>query len=286
MMKNLISTFTSLALSFCIVGCASTGNQLGVPDNTTLSNITIHSSDYIKIKDLTVNVKVYKPNAQATAKPAVILLSGCDGKLSEGGETLRANLLRKGVVVAELQSIQAHGNACNARTITGRQRATETFKARDALVASGLANEDNVGLLGFSHGGWAISVAIFNEGDGTYNPKVTKPFKTAVALYPFCQMGESSNYVNKTDTLMLVSRSDKWTPADYCRSLKEYIDDNKASKKFHVVDFVNATHAWDVNYSARYIQTNQGLQFMQYNAEVTKASIKMANEWFEAHLSF
>ena len=90
-------------------------------------------------------------------------------------------------------------------------------QARDAFVAAaylrGVPNvrADRIGVIGFSHGGWAVLKAVLQD---TVRQEDAKPFVAAVAFYPGCERPGSAL---ATDTLILIGDADDWTPVEHCR---------------------------------------------------------------------
>jgi dienelactone hydrolase len=261
-----------------LAAAALTGCATYVPADGP-SNLSVTTFNGKLNKDVRTSVVLHIPAQQAPHKPAVILMTGCDGFVTDGARGLTAALMREGVLVAELKSIEAHGNTCPRPTINGSQRAEEAFKTRDALVARGLATEENVGLLGFSHGGWAISNAIF--------PSNKTPFAAAVSFYPGCQTMETANLNLKTPTLILTGSADDWAPTKPCERMAEAAADQTSDKSMtiKIVEFKGATHAFDHNAPGRYMQTKFGTSsFLQYDGAAATKSMELSMAWFTEHL--
>ena len=69
---------------------------------------------------------------------------------------------------------------------------------------------DRIGVIGFSHGGWAVLKAVLAD---TARQDRALPFAAAIAFYPGCDAPASPLV---TDTLILIGDADDWTPAARC----------------------------------------------------------------------
>lgn len=239
-----------------------------------------------------IPVKLHMPDKQLASKPAVIYLSGCDGSISSGGRTVIKKLTALGVLVAELQSVGTGSrfwqNACTAQqgSLTGSQRAEEAYLTKDELVRRGHANEDNIGIVGFSHGGWTISYTMFMDGTANYSTEGKTPFSAAVAFYPYCQTNDSATFNLRTPTLMMGGAKDDWTPWERCTHLARTA--KRSSTHDHPLEMVlyqNAPHSWDNLKPFRNGPTHrpEGAN-LWHDKEATEDSIKRAMNWFEKYL--
>jgi dienelactone hydrolase len=249
----------------------------------------IELQNILTVRKDSVTVELHAPKKQLQSKPAVIFMGGCDGSVSDGAKVVIKSLVDRGVLVAELKSLRIWGRSANACTgekgaLEGWQRAEEAYRARDELVKRGLANEENVGLVGFSHGGWAISYAVFLNSTVTYETKNFKPFKAAVAFYPWCQE-DSLSHDLRTPTLMLIGAKDTWTPLDRCTRLEERA--KKAGthdQPLELVVYENASHSYDNDKPRRSAPTGKGFADLWYDKEATDDSLARTMAWFEKYM--
>jgi dienelactone hydrolase len=239
-----------------------------------------------------ISVKLHMPDRQPASKPAVIYLSGCDGSITSGGRTVIKKLTALGVLVAELRSLGTGSrfwqNACTAQQgfLTGSQRAEEAYLTKDELVRRGHANENNIGIVGFSHGGWTISYTMFMDDTATYSTKGKTPFSAAVAFYPYCQTNDSETFNLRTPTLMMGGAKDDWTPWERCTHLARMA--KLSSTHDHPLEMVlyeNASHSWDSEKPFRHVPTHkpEGAN-LWYDKEASEDSIKRTMDWFEKYL--
>lgn len=274
----IMRTVLAIILAAFLSACASVP-----PDGPT--NFSIVQFNGKANKDERIPVKLHLPTTQLPSKPAVVLMGGCDGSVSDGARALIELLNGAGVVVAELRSIDVSGSACTRVSLLGVQRAEQAYRVRDALVERGLADEGNVGLLGFSHGGWAITHAMYADTTSMYSTEYKKPFAAAVAFYPHCQTLDVRKYDLKTPTLILSGVNDTWTPVEVCERM---IDLTKAQSTGNVelslVKYQNATHSFDNNKPARTVPTMKGESYLAYDRDATKDAISRTMEWFAKNL--
>jgi dienelactone hydrolase len=151
--------------------------------------------------------------------PAVVMLHGCGGIYSRGGDR---NLRHKqwqqafnaeGYVVLEVDSFSTRGvtEICTRRdrpvTVTGERR-------RDALAGlaflRGVAvvDPDRIALVGWSNGGSTVLATM--EGNGE------KGFRAAVAFYPGCRLSLGRDLRLDGPLLVLHGALDDWTPPGQC----------------------------------------------------------------------
>jgi dienelactone hydrolase len=89
-------------------------------------------------------------------------------------------------------------------------QALDAFNAANYLRAQPNVIAERIGVIGFSHGDWAVLKAVL---DNTMKEAASKPFIAAVAFYPYCDPPQSAL---RTDTLILIGEADDRTPADLC----------------------------------------------------------------------
>lgn len=238
-----------------------------------------------------VPVKVHIPTARPKNLPLVIYMSGCNGTPTDGARTIIDELVRRSVAVAELESLSMWGRFYDACTtndgLTGAQRAEEAYRTRDELVKRGIAKIDNVGLFGNSHGGWAITYAMFLDPTPKYDTTSSTPFAAAVAWYPYCQTNDSPTFANRTATLLLGGGRDTWTHWSRCRHLeRQTMRATGSHAPLELVLYEEATHSWDSQRPPRTFASNQGDTYLEHNSAVTADSVSRTLSWFEQHLKF
>ena len=116
-------------------------------------------------------------------------------------------------------------------------QARDAFDAAAYLRARPDLHIGRVGVIGFSHGGWAVLKAVLA---GIARPPNDPPFAAAFAYYPGC---DPPNSPLETDTLILIGSADDWTPAARCRRWRDMVNPNGHTLDMTV--YPGAFHAFD-----------------------------------------
>jgi len=218
---------------------------------------------------------LYKPEGEGTF-PAVIVLHGC-GSVSEHHHDWAKLLVKWGYVAFVVDSFSARGvsNVCGkGYRVSSSERALDTAGAAKYLQQVHYVDRNNIGVIGFSHGGWTVLQAV--QQNFLYVAKMESfPFKAAVAFYPYCDPMVPQNIV--IPTLILIGEKDDWTTADKC------VDLNKWSDTFNMVELVvyeGAYHGFDRSKKTR---TYLGHR-LEYNHSATKHAKARTKEFFDHHL--
>ena len=144
--------------------------------------------------------------------PGMVVLHGCDG-VGAHYRLLARRLAAWGYATILVDSFRPRGvtNVCNAGLeVPPEAQASDAFAAAAYLRTLPQVRADRIGVIGFSHGGWAVLKAVLS--DVVANLHGT-PFAPAVAFYPGCSAPASALV---TDTLVLIGSDDDWTPAQRC----------------------------------------------------------------------
>ena len=100
-----------------------------------------------------------------------------------------------------------------------------------------------------------------------------KPFRAAVALYPYCEIPEPIN----TPTLVLIGSADQWTSADECA---RFVDRLPPPHEMTLRVFAGADHVFD----------HPGMNIVElgkinrYHPEAAEQAIRMAREFLRERL--
>ncbi|HEY3846418.1 MAG TPA: dienelactone hydrolase family protein [Acetobacteraceae bacterium] len=168
--------------------------------------------------------------------PAMVVLHGCDGVGPHYRDWGR-RLAGWGYVALLVDSFRPRGVAtvCNqGRLIPPELQAADGFAAAAYLRGRTDVRPDRIGVIGFSHGGWAVLKAVLAA------PPQGPPFTAAVAFYPGCERAATPLV---TDTLILIGDADDWTPAERCQRWRDAVQTDG-----HVVAikiYPGALHAFD-----------------------------------------
>ena len=142
--------------------------------------------------------------------PAVVVMHGCDG-INANTRRWAERLVGWGYAALIVDSFRSRGltNVCNRGAILpGPVRAGDAIEAKNYLRSLPNIAKGRIGLIGFSHGGWAALAA-------------SSSFNAVVAYYPYCSGRVPAN------TLVLIGSADDWTPSQRCSgdgaNLKVYL---------------------------------------------------------------
>ena len=173
---------------------------------------------------------------------AVVVLHGCDGV----GPHYRAwagQLRDWGYAALLVDSFRPRGvsNTCNqGMLVPPLSQAQDAFAAADYLRGLPNIRADRIGVIGFSHGGWAVLKAVLED---TVKQDRATPFVAAVAFYPGCERPGSAL---ATDTLILIGDADDWTPPAACRRWSDEVQ--RAGHALQMKVYPGALHGFDAQH--------------------------------------
>ena len=171
--------------------------------------------------------------------PAMVLLHGCDG-VGPHYRVWASQLAEWGYLTLLVDSFRPRGvtTVCNhGMTIPPQLQAQDAFNAAEYLRSRPDVRAERIGVIGFSHGGWAVLKAVLA---GLVRPPQTHPFLAAVAFYPGC---EASPSALETDTLILIGEADDWTPMERCTRWRDVVQPN--GHRVLLKSYSRALHGFD-----------------------------------------
>jgi dienelactone hydrolase len=182
--------------------------------------------------------------------PALVFLVGCEGNthpappLAEQHAQWVDRLVGWGYVTLELDSFTPRGrDSCDrVGTVTEDMRCLDSYAAKSYLSALPFVDPDNVGVIGWSHGGSTILTMIDASSGVRLTNNLVSPFKAAVAFYPYSH----SLYRPDTPVLLLIGRKDEICPAYLAESLDRDYRSSNWKLEFSLTVYPNATHGFDV----------------------------------------
>jgi len=207
-------------------------------------------------RDVDLDGLLYRPFGKGPF-PALVLMHGCSGMYSSGGDVTRsylhwAELLAgNGYVTLLVDSFNPRGYSriceLQQRPIReSRERVQDAYAALRWLEQRAYVAKGRIGLLGWSNGGTGTLYAM--RSTGRY-----RGFRAAVAFYPGCRTLSRSKipYTTYAPTLILTGEADDWTPARYCVALASIAKTQGAP--LNIVTYPGAHHAFDrLNLPQRY----------------------------------
>lgn len=134
---------------------------------------------------------------------------------------------------------------------------------------------DNIGLLGFSHGGWTgLRTAQKNFPDSVNMEAI--PFKAAVLFYPSCYYA-NDQYI-AIPNLILIGSKDDWTFAHRCEELDKVFSDPEL---LELIVYEGAYH--DFDRQEKGYRTYLG-HVLKYDVKATKDAKERTKSFFDKHL--
>jgi dienelactone hydrolase len=170
---------------------------------------------------------------------AVVVLHGCNGIGRHEREWGR-RLAQWGFAALLIDSFRPRGytEVCNrGRLVPPEAQARDAFDGAAYLRAAPAVRARRVGVIGFSHGGWAVLKAVLA---GVVRRPDEPPFAAAVAYYPGC---DPPTGALETDTLILIGDADDWTPAPRCVRWRDTVATDGHLLRMKI--YPGARHAFD-----------------------------------------
>ena len=247
----------------------------------------------IATPDGKLKATLYRPQG-AGPFPAVVALHACDGlgdrshpiepRYQVWGEKLSA----AGFAVLFPDSFGSRGlsSQCRVRERTvraSRQRIADANAARHWLQAQNFVIPDRVSLLGWSHGAttalWTVRRRVGPNRDKTPD------FRSAAVLYPNCRRSSISAWSARIPILILIGKSDDWTPAVLCEQM--VADARGRSAGANIIVYPDAYHDFDVAGLAVHERTGLtntpnpgGRVHIGENPQAREDAFKRVPEWF------
>jgi dienelactone hydrolase len=178
--------------------------------------------------------------ANAAPTAAVVVLHGCNG-VGPHDRVWAGQLARWGYAALLVDSFRPRGftEVCNhGQLVPPEAQARDAFDAAVYLRTRPDIQAQRIGVIGFSHGGWAVLKAVL--ADVVLRADET-PFAAAVALYPGCD--PPGGAALETDTLILIGDNDDWTPVARCERWRDQVAPNGHNLQMKV--YSGARHVFD-----------------------------------------
>lgn len=258
----LVKFISSVVLTWLLAACASTQ---GI-------SVKTHSDQRV------VRLPIEVMQAGNLPAPTVLVMHGCGGVgLHHKAWAKRLTSWGYNAVIVDSFSARTRANICvNARVVTPIQRAQDAHLVAK-WVKSQVWSTQRVGVLGFSHGGVSVLMAVTSDGAQRY---VGGSFiDSAVAYYPACV---SSNPFASTKNMPLqihIGRADDWTPAALCPTLVQLwgMSDN-------YFEYQGAFHGFDRSNTDRLVRGKGGMHVLRSDAQAAELAFIRTKAFFDATL--
>ena len=173
--------------------------------------------------------------------PAVLLMHGCGGIRPNHFEW--ANMLNElGFVTLVVDSFRPRNTlgVCRqfSRVTSPPQRALDAYGGLAFLQSRSDVIADQVGIIGWSHGGISVLHAVNRSG---VSRKFSQAFRAAAAFYPWCMTDRSFDI----PLLIMIGEEDNWTPASYCKQLLDHNGQINTDHSMGLVVYPQAHHSFD-----------------------------------------
>jgi dienelactone hydrolase len=144
--------------------------------------------------------------------PAIVMLHGAGG-MHYGLDIWAERLSKWGYVSLQVDSFTPRGETSimnDVLKIPPWVRAQDAYDAKAFLSNQKSVDPERIGVMGWSHGGWTALHAL-----DTTDPPRKKPFKAAIAFYPYCSV--DLEYMD-APLLILIGELDRLCPAALCKN--------------------------------------------------------------------
>jgi dienelactone hydrolase len=193
--------------------------------------------------------------AGAAPVGAVVVLHGCDG-IEPHYRQWAQRLTDWGYAALLIDSFGPRGfrEVCNRGLLVPPEaQARDAFDGAAYLRAARQVRAQRVGVIGFSHGGWAVLKAVLA---GLVRRPNEPAFAAAVAYYPGCDPRDRPGRPLETDTLILIGDADDWTPAARCAHWRDAVQTN--GRVLEMKTYPGARHGFDAprpphDYAGHYV---------------------------------
>jgi dienelactone hydrolase len=192
--------------------------------------------------------ELYLPAAMPPAA-AVVVLHGCDGIEPHYRQWAR-RLADWGYAALLIDSFRPRGfsEVCNhGQLVPAEAQARDAFDGAAYLRSAPAVRAQRVGVIGFSHGGWAVLKAVLA---GLVRRPDEPPFAAAVAYYPGCDPRDPPAHPLETDTLILIGDADDWTPVARCTNWRGAVRTD--GHALQMIVYPGARHGFDAPMGLHY----------------------------------
>jgi len=227
---------------------------------------------------------LHKPSGDGPF-PAVVLLVGCEGIAHPDTDPPDTKaqaewfdrLVGWGYVALEVDSFspRGHYSVCdNTGVVNADMRSHDAFAAKAYLSKLSFVDPKNIGVMGWSHGGWSLMRVI----DAAFRDQSLSPFKVAVGFYPYCQ----PLVYPDTPLLVLIGRKDDWCPAALAESLGKEYKNWGWKPELALTVYPSSTHAFDVDWGKGGFTF--GEHHMDYDEQATADAISRTKAFLAKYL--
>jgi dienelactone hydrolase len=260
-----------LCLVFSLSACAGTITNR-YAETTVLSSNPV-AKDRMPAEDVEIPVEVYRTRKQSA--PTVVFGHSCSGVHDSRATNMlwiqTINSWGYNVVVPDSFSPRGVNGVCADTKVVSAARRMPDIKATVQWVKTQAWHSGKVGFIGFSHGG--------TLGDFVAKGFITTGVDAVVSYYPYCntQIPRIKERANVVPQMIHIGTKDEWTPPKMCEPWRD-----KPNYEIHIYD--GAYHSFDRQVPDRWVNSNTGRHFLQYNHAATTQAEARTKEFFERNL--
>lgn len=178
--------------------------------------------------------------------PAVILMHGASG-LGSQLDDWSQHLNTMGVATFVLDSFTGRGHTSSESpgAVSVIARVVDAYQSLELLAKHPRIDPDKIGIMGFSHGGWAALYSSLKRFQRLHGPADGRTFAAHIAFYPGCiQTYLEGDDVGDKPIRIFHGIADDQLPVEPCREYTERL--RKAGKDVVMKEYAGARHAFDV----------------------------------------
>ncbi len=187
--------------------------------------------------------------------PTVVAFHGCGGVV-EANFMWADSLAAQGYATVLVDSFtgrdQQRDPVCNGYAFWGSERAGDVAIALEAVRRLPFVQADQLALMGWSHGAWAIMDFLAMVPDERPTNLKALPddplagIQATVLFYPYCAFPartDADGWNKNVPTLMLLAGGDTYVPTDACLEAAAYLEATGVPLQMHT--YPDANHAFD-----------------------------------------
>jgi dienelactone hydrolase len=208
-----------------------------------VAQATFHRLPVSLPRPATLTADLYLPRGTGPF-PALVLLHGCGG-IQPNIPAYAHWLASEGYAALVLDSFGGRGltRLCgDTSPLTGHMRHADVYAAATYLATLPSIDTDRIAAIGWSHGGWAV---LWAASYASSFPDMR--LRAFVAFYPPCR--DTWPYRGSSPLLLLTGEKDDWTPAEPCRFLAQYAQEE--GRDVTAIVYPGAHHGFDYAHLVR-----------------------------------
>ncbi|WP_412545063.1 dienelactone hydrolase family protein [Maricaulis sp. MIT060901] len=249
--------FMRKLLSFALAGAAMLVGVLLLAYAVNLTHVAMpRRTVEQQVALLRAHTEIRLPEAASEPVPVVVMLHGCGGRRQVQDDYANA-VVEAGYAALIINSNEARdigrfgsmSQVCLALRLLGQERAADIHAGLKIAAEHPGLDQDQVALLGWSHGGWTILDALTFAGRDQYPnalkgvPDGLPGVQLALAMYPYCgfpALADGRDLPADIPLHAILAEDDVIAPANRC---ERRLERGGAHVSFEIYE--GQTHAFD-----------------------------------------